>query len=55
MVAEAAGGVVVDPKVGGGGFAFTWLQKPQWSFVSLEVIGVEGFLANCRDDRLKDF
>ena len=55
MIAEASAGVVVDPKVGDSGFAFAGLQKPQWSFVALEVVGGEGFLANDCYDRLEDF
>ena len=65
MVAETSGWVVVNPEVGGGSFAClaaralasagAWLQKSQWSFVSLKVVGVESFLANGGDDRLEDF
>ena len=35
--------------------AGAWLQKSQWSFVSLKVVGVESLLANGGDDRLEDF
>lgn len=46
VVADAAGGVVENPEVGGGCFSGPRGEEGQWSFVSLQVVGGEGLVVN---------
>lgn len=50
MVADTSGGVVEDPEVGGGCFSGARSEESQWSFVSLQVVGGEGFAVDSFGD-----